>query len=229
MKIHKTEEIDHEKLNALFKRRGRKITVPLFTKKVVDILETSDKEFEVHQCRCGEVTIFRTENADYLRQKLNTEDIPCYSCLGLDDSKISGQIFVKLSNILQLMERRKIDRDQNRVYFIEDDFEQLKKEAKGLFATQTFDEFYYSFHNFTNTFFDEIKGKESHVNYPLISEIVESALKINPNIVKEFGDDVNAAIELDAATLNIYLVRNSRIDLLSKISDEKFSVVYVGH
>ena len=223
MKILKTEEIDHEKLNALFKRRGRKITIPLFTKRVVDILETSDKEFEVHQCSCGEVEIFRTEDADYLRKKLNTEDIPCSSCLGLDDLKIPGQIFVKLSNILQLMERRKIDRDQNRVYFIEDDFEQLKKEAKGLFATQTLDEFYYGFHNFTNVFFDEFQGKESHASYPLISEIIESALKINPNIVKEFGDDVNAAIELDAATLNIYLVRKSRIDLSSKISDEKFS------
>jgi hypothetical protein len=223
VKIHKTEEIDHEKLNALFKRRGRKITMPLFTKRVVDILETSDKEFEVHQCRCGEVVIFRTEYADHLRQKLNTEDIPCNSCLGLDDLKISGQIFVKLSNILQLMERRKIDRGRNRVDFIEDDFEQLKKEAKGLFATQTLNEFYYSFYNFTNTFFDEIKGKESHVSYPLISEIVESALKINPNILKEVGDDVDAAIEFDAATLNIYLVNKSRFDLLSKISDEKFS------
>lgn len=223
MRIHKTEEIDHEKLNALFKRRGRKITIPLFTKRVVDILETSDKEFEVHQCRCGEVAIFRTEYADHLRQKLNTEDIPCNSCLGLDYLKIPGQIFVKLSNILQLMERRKIDRDQNRVYFSEDDFEQLEKEAKGLFATQTLDEFYYSFHNFTNTFSDEFKGKESHVRYPLISDIVESALKINPNILKEFGDDVNAAIELDAATINIYLVGKSRIDLSSKISDEKFS------
>ena len=223
MKIHKTGEIDHEKLNALFKRRGRKITIPLFTKRVVDILETSDKEFEVHQCRCGEVSIFHTEYADHLRQKLNTEDIPCNSCLGLDDLKISGKIFVKLSNILQLMERRKIDRGRNRVYFSEDDFEQLKNEAKGLFATQTLDEFYYSFHNFTNTFFDEIKGKESHVSYPLISEIVESALKINPNIVKEFGGDVDAAMELDAATLNIHIVGKSRFDLLSKISDEKFS------
>ena len=222
MKILTTEEIDQDKLNALFNKRGRKITIPLFTKRVVDILETSDKEFEVHQCRCGEVAIFRTEYADHLRQKLNTEDIPCNSCLGLDYLKIPGQIFVKLSNILQLMERRKIDRDQNRVYFSEDDFEQLEKEAKGLFATQTLGEFYYSFHNFTNTFSDEFKGKESHVRYPLISDIVESALKINPNILKEFGDDVNAAIELDAATLNIYLVGKSRFDLLSKISNEKF-------
>jgi len=153
VKIHKTEEIDHEQLNALFKRRGRKITIPFFTKRVVDILETSDKEFEVHQCRCGEVAIFHTEYADHLRQKLNTEDIPCNSCLGLDDLKISCKIFVKLSNILQLMERRKIDRGRNRVYFSEDDFEQLEKEAKGIFATQTLGEFYYSFHNFTNTFF----------------------------------------------------------------------------
>ena len=121
------------------------------------------------------------------------------------------------------MERRKIDRNRNRVYFSEDDFEQLEKEAKGLFATQTLNEFYYSFYNFINTVFNEIKGKESHASYPLISEIVESALKINPNIVKEFGDDVNAAIELDAATLNIYLVGKSRFDLSSKISDEKFS------
>lgn len=222
VKILKIEEIDQEKLNALFNKRGRKITIPLFTKRVVDILETSDKEFEVHQCRCGEVAIFRTEYADYLRQKLNTEDIPCNSCLGLDDFKLSGQIFVKLSNILQLMDRRKIDRERNRVYFIEDDFEQLKKEANGLFATQTLYEFYYGFHNFINTFFNEINGKETHESYILISEIVESVFKINPNIVKEFGDDVDAAIELDAATLNIYLVGKTRFDLLSKISDEKF-------
>jgi|GEM_PF-5457011 len=52
VKINKIEEIDHEKLNALFKGRGRKISIPLFTRKVLDILETDDKEFEVHQCRC---------------------------------------------------------------------------------------------------------------------------------------------------------------------------------
>ena len=222
MKILKTEEIDQDKLNALFNKRGRKITIPLFTKRVVDVLEKSDKEFEVHQCRCGEVAIFRTDYADFLRQKLNTEDIPCNSCLGLDDIKISGQIFVRLSNILQLMEKRKIDKGRNRVYFVEDDFEQLKNEAKGLFATQTLDEFYYGFHNFINIFFNEFKIIDSRESCLLISEIVESALKINPNMIREFGDDVNDAIELDAATLNIHLVVKSRFDLLSKISDEKF-------
>ncbi len=222
MKINKIEEIDKEKLNALFKSRGRKITIPLFTKRVLEVLETGDKEFEVHQCRCGEVGIFRTDYADSLRKQLNTEDIPCGSCLGMDDLEIPGQIFVKFSNILQLLEKRKFDEIQNRIYFADDDFEQLIREAKGLFATLSLDEFYFGLHNFTNAISDEFHKEKSIAHYPLISEIIESALKINPNMLKEFGVNVNAAIELDAATLNIYLNRKSRIDLLSKVSDEKF-------
>ena len=61
VKINKIEEIDHERLNALFKRRGRKITIPLFTKRVLETLEAADKKYEVHQCKCGEVMIFRTK------------------------------------------------------------------------------------------------------------------------------------------------------------------------
>jgi hypothetical protein len=81
VKINKIEEIDHERLNTLFKRRGRKITIPLFTNKVLETLEADDKVYEVHQCGCGEVMILRTDWADYLRKQLNTEDIPCSSCL----------------------------------------------------------------------------------------------------------------------------------------------------
>lgn len=222
MKINKIEEIDQEKLNALFKSRGRKITIPLFTKRVLEVLETDDKEFEVHQCMCGEVMILRKDYADSLRKRLNTEYIPCGSCLGMDSLKISGQIFVKFSNILHLLEKRKFDKILNRVYFADNDFEQLKSEAKGLFATQSLDEFYFGLYNFTNAISDEFQNEKSTAHYPLISEIIKSALKINPNILKEFGANLNAAIELDAATLNISLIRKSRIDLLSKVSDEKF-------
>lgn len=222
MKINKIEEIDQEKLNALFKSRGRKITIPLFTKRVLEILETGDKMFEVHQCRCGEVMMLRTDYADSLRQQLNTVDILCNSCLGKNDLIIPGQIFVKLSNIIRVMEKRKIDKNRNRVYFADDDFEQLKKEAQGLFATQSLDEIYFGLHNFTNAISDEFQKKESNARYQLISEIIESTLKINPNMMKEFGDNVNAAIEFDAAMLNIFLIKKSRMDLLSKVSDEKF-------
>nr|QNO52042.1 hypothetical protein HGMICNAC_00044 [Methanosarcinales archaeon ANME-1 ERB6] len=221
VKINKIEEIDHERLNALFKRRGRKITIPLFTKKVLETLEAADKKYEVHQCKCGEVMIFRTDYADYLRKQLNTEDIPCNSCLELSDLDIPGQIFVNLSNILKIMERRKIDKNQQRIYYTDKDFEQLKKEGRGLFATTSIDEFYFGFHNFSNAFFDEFPEKESLVCYPLILEIMESAIKINPNIFKEFEKTADAE-GLDAASLNTYLVRKSRIDFSSKISDEKF-------
>ena len=178
MKILKTEEIDHEKLNALFKRRGGKITIPLFTKRVVDILETSDKEFEVHQCRCGEVMIFRTEYADYLRQKLNTEDIPCSSCLGLSDLNIPGQIFVILSNILEIMERRKIDKNQQQIYYTDKDFEQLRREGRGLFATKSVDEFYFGFRNFTNVFFDYalIFGNFGFAEYGIAGAAIASVI-----------------------------------------------------
>ncbi len=222
VKINKIEEIDQEKLNALFKSRGRKITIPLFTKRVLEILETDDKKFEVHQCRCGEVMILRTDYADSLRQQLNIGDILCNSCLGMDDLIIPGQIFVKLSNILRVMEKRKIDKNRNRVYFADGDFEQLKKEAKGLFATQSLDEIYFGLHNFTDAISDEFQKKESNPRYTFISEIIESALKINPNILNELKDNVKVAIEFDAAMLNIFLIKKSRIDLLSKVSDEKF-------
>ena len=89
-KINKIEEINNERLNALFKRRGRKITIPFFTKRALEILETDDTEYEVHQCECGEVLILRTDYAGYLREQLNTEDIPCSSCLGLSDLKMPG-------------------------------------------------------------------------------------------------------------------------------------------
>ena len=221
VKINNIEEIDHERLNALFKRRGRKITIPLFTKRVLEILETDDKEYEVHQCECGEVSILRTDYSDYLRKQLNTEDIPCNSCLELSDLKVPGQIFVNLSNILKIMERRKIDKNQQRIYYADNDFEQLRREGRGLFATKSVDEFYFGFHNFTNAFFDEFQEKESRVCFPLILEIMESAIKINPNIFKEFEKTADAE-GLDAASLNVYLVRKSRIDFSSKISDEKF-------
>lgn len=221
VKIKKIEEIDHERLNALFKRRGRKITTPLFTKRALEILETDGKEYEVHQCECGEVLILRTDYAGYLRKQLNTDDIPCSSCLGLSDLNIPGQIFVNLSNILKIMERRKIDKNQQRIYYTDKDFEQLKKEGRGLFATKSVDEFYFGFHNFSNAFFDKFQEKESCVCYPLILEIMESAIKINPNIFNEFEKTADAK-GLDAATLNVYLTSKLRIDLLSKISDEKF-------
>jgi hypothetical protein len=221
VKINNIEEIDHERLNALFKRRGRKITIPLFTKRVLEILETDDKEYEVHQCECGEVSILRTDYADYLRKQLNTEDIPCNSCLELSDLKVPGQIFVNLSNILKIMERRKIDKNQQQIFYIDKDFEQLKKEGRGLFATNSIDEFYFGFYNFSNALFDEFPEKESRVCYPLILEIMESAIKINQNIFKEFEKTTDAE-GLDAASLNVYLVRKSRIDFSSKISDEKF-------
>lgn len=221
VKINNIEEIDHEKLNALFKRRGRKITIPLFTKRVLEILETDDKEYEVHQCGCGEVLILRTDYANYLRKQLNTEDIPCSSCLGLSDLNIPGQIFVNLSNILKIMERRKIDKNQQQIYYTDKDFEQLRREGRGLFATTSIDEFYFGFHNFTNAFFDKFQEKESRVCYPLILEIMESVIKINPNIFKEFEKTTDAE-GLDAASLNTYLISKLRIDLLSKISDEKF-------
>lgn len=156
VKINKLEEIDHKKLKDLFERRGRKITVPLFTKRALEVLENDEKEYEVHQCKCGEVSIFRTDYADYLRRDLSTEDIPCGSCLRLDDLKIPGQIFVKISNILEIMEKRKIDKNQQMIYYIGNDFEKLKNEAKGLFATSSVDEFCFGFHNFTKAFFGEI-------------------------------------------------------------------------
>ncbi len=221
VKINNIEEIDHERLNALFKRRGRKITIPLFTKRVLEILETDDKEYEVHQCGCGEVLICRTDYANYLRKQLNTEDIPCNSCLGLSDLNIPGQIFVNLSNILKIMERRKIDKNQQQIYYTDKDFEQLRREGRGLFATTSIDEFYFGFHNFTNAFFDKFQEKESCVCYPLILEIMESAIKINPNIFKEFEKTADAE-GLDAASLNTYLVRKLGIDFSSKISDGKF-------
>ena len=224
VKINKPEEIDHKKLKELFERRGRKITAPLFTKRALEVLENDDKDYEVHQCKCGEVSIFRTDYADYLRRELSTEDIPCGSCLRLDDLRIPGQIFVKLSNILEIMEKRKIDKNQQIIYYIENDFEQLKNEAKGLFATSSLDEFYFGFHNFTKAFFGEIGENKSSECYSLILEIIDSAIKINPNIfdeIKKVFDATEAEI-LDGATLNIYLVRKSRMDLLSKISDEKF-------
>ena len=202
VKINKIEEIDHERLNALFKRRGRKITIPLFTKKVLETLEAADKKYEVHQCKCGEVMIFRTDYANYLRKQLNTEDIPCSSCLELSDLKVPGQIFVNLSNILKIIERRKIDKNQQQIYYTDKDFEQLRREGRGLFATTSIDEFYFGFHNFSNAFFDEFQEKESRVCYPLILEIMESAIKINPNIFKEFEKTADAE-GLDAASLNI--------------------------
>lgn len=220
-KINKIEEINNERLNALFKRRGRKITIPFFTKRALEILETDDTEYEVHQCECGEVLILRTDYAGYLREQLNTEDIPCSSCLGLSDLKMPGQIFVNLSNILKIMERRKIDKNQQQIYYADKDFEQLKKEGRGLFATKSVDEFYFGFRNFTNVFFAEFYEKESRVCYPPILEIMESAIKINPNIFKEFEKTADAK-GLDAATLNAYLIRKLRMDFSSKISDEKF-------
>ena len=224
VKINKLEEIDHKKLKDLFERRGRKITAPLFTKRALEVLENDDKEYEVHQCKCGEVSIFRTDYADHLRRDLSTEDIPCGSCLRLDDLRIPGQIFVKLSNILEIMEKRKIDKNQQTIYYIENDFEQLNNEAKGLFATSSFDEFYFGFHNFTKAFFGEIGEKKYSECYSLILEIIDSAIKINPNIFDEIKKifDATWAEIFDCATLNIYLVGKSRMDLLSKISDEKF-------
>jgi hypothetical protein len=141
--------------------------------------------------------------------------------LELSDLKVPGQIFVNLSNILKIMERRKIDKNQQRIYYADKDFEQLRREGRGLFATKSVDEFYFGFHNFTNAFFDEFQEKESRVCFPLILEIMESAIKINPNIFKEFEKTADAE-GLDAASLNVYLVRKSRIDFSSKISDEKF-------
>ena len=221
VKINKIEEIDHERLNTLFKRRGRKITIPLFTNKVLETLEADDKVYEVHQCGCGEVMILRTDWADYLRKQLNTEDIPCSSCLGLSDLNVPGQIFVNLENILKIMERRKIDKNQQQIFYIDKDFEQLKKEGRGLFATNSIDEFYFGFYNFSNAIFDEFPEKESRVCYPLILEIMESAIKINQNIFKEFEKTTDAE-GLDHASVNTYLISKLRIDLLSKISDEKF-------
>jgi hypothetical protein len=221
VKINKIEEIDHERLNALFKRRGRKITTPLFTKRVLEILETDDKKYEVHQCGCGEVSIHRADYADYLRKQLDIEDIPCHSCLKLSDLRVPGQIFVNLSKILKIMERCKIDKNQQRIYYADNDFEQLTKEGRGLFATKSIDEFYFGFYNFVNAFFDEFQKKESCECYSVISKIMESAIKINPNIFKEF-EKTTDAVGFDAATLNPYLIRELRIDFSSKISDEKF-------
>ena len=224
VKINIIEEIDHEKLNALFKSRGRKITNPLFTKRVLDLLETSDKEFEIHQCVCGEVMILHTHKADCLRELLKSENILCNSCLGMGDSAVSGRTFTNLSNILQIMERRKIDKIQHTIYFTDNDFVQLNKEAIGLFSTKSTEEFYFGFHSFINAFCDELNDKKIDASHQLIIEIIESAIKINPNILKEFGsiDEYKSVEELDASSLNTYLGVKLRTDLLSKISEEKF-------
>jgi|GEM_PF-4760314 len=168
--------------------------------------------------------VFHTHYADYLRGQLNSENISCSSCLGMGDSVVSGQIFINILNILKIMEKRKTDKNQNLIYFTDSDFEQLKTEAIGLFITKSLDEFYFGFHSFINAFFDELNEKKSYVSYPLIVEIMESAIKINPNILKEFGNIISckSAEELDASSLNIYLGAKLRTDLLSKISDEKF-------
>lgn len=222
VKITKIEDIDQNKLKQLFQERGRSISTPHFSELIIDFLTEYKDEYEVFQCECGEVSYIKKEAADNLRKKMGINDLKCFRCLGLTKDRIESQYYVRLLKILQLLEKRKINQVTNSIEFDDDVFREMKKEACGLFATNSVDEFYYGFNNFTTMWINFFSGDEKE-SFDIIDLLYNEAITKNPKIYEEFSKIFDPEL-FEAADVNCFLVNKSII----QSSEDHYDRIFFG-
>jgi len=220
--ITKIKDIDQEKLKQLFEKRGRSISTPNFSELIFDFLTEYKDEYEVFQCECGEVSYIKKEAANNLRKKIGINDLKCFKCLGLTKDRIESQYYVRILKILQLLEKRKINHITNSIEFDDDVFREMKKNACGLFATNSVDEFYYGFNNFTTMWIDFFSNDEKE-SFDIINLLYEEAIKKNPKLYEEFSKIFDPEL-FEAADVNCFLVNKSII----QSSEDHYDRIFFG-
>jgi len=221
-KITKIEDIDQNKLKQLFRDRGRSISTPKFSELIIDFLTEYKEDYEVFQCECGEVSHIKKEAADNLRKKLNIKDLKCFRCLGMTKNRIDSQYYVRILKILDLLEKRKINPVTNSIEFDTEVFDEMKKNANGLFASNSVDEFYYGFNNFTTMWIDFFSTNEKEP-FEIIELLYEEAIKKNPKIFEEFSKIFDPEL-FEAASVNSFLVNKSIV----QSSEDHFDRIFFG-
>jgi hypothetical protein len=222
VKITKIEDIDQNKLKQLFKKRGRAISTPRFSESIIDFLTEYKEDYEVFQCECGEVSYIKKEAAENIRKKLNIEDLKCFRCLGLTKNRIESQYFIRILKILQLLEKRKINTVTNSIEFDTEVFDEMKKNANGLFAANSVDEFYYGFNNFTTMWIDFFSTNDKE-HFEIVELVYEEAIKKNPNLFEEFSKIFDPEL-FEAGSVNSFLVNKSIV----QTSQDHFDRIFFG-
>ena len=82
--IRRREDLDIQKLEALFKKRGYDAVNPSFYEECNQIFDNDDVNKVVFQCFCGEVFFLPRQVADTIIKKIGSEKVPCRKC-GLEE------------------------------------------------------------------------------------------------------------------------------------------------
>jgi hypothetical protein len=147
VRINKREEIDWNKLNKLFADRGHAITIPGFSKIILDVLDGKRDDLEIHQCTCGELMFYDKHLIEQLKQRFG-EVIPCTRCgryeeeLALRPDVLSYSTIERLEEITSLMEKAHLKRREAPNILIE-----VARKSRGLYSTQSTDELGFGFYN----------------------------------------------------------------------------------
>jgi len=217
VKLTKITDIDHTKLNELFRRRGHGILSNDFTTNFNQIIEDPNSKYEVHQCDCGEVSCILKTEAERLRSIQKSENIRCWKCQGITKGKFSFVLVKKISDIQEIIEINKLD-SYNPLVLAE-----IRQIGKGIIPTGSMDEVFIGLNDLKRRIKDEpnLFFGVSLLKYPIIDLIVSDVIKKDP----EIAEKLLAIIDLEAknkASDNCNLRYIAINDASTKIENFKF-------
>lgn len=219
VKITKTSEIDHQKLDDLFRQRGHGILADDFILNINRALEDSNSDLEVHQCDCGELYCIQKTEAAKLRLIQKTENISCRKCLGIVKGKFSFVIIKKIEAIQKILKINKSDPCNPSV------LAEIREIGKGIIPTGNMDEVFVGINDLKRKIKNEpyqILGTSS-TQYPIIDEIFTDAIKKDPLVAEKLLKIADLGAQ-NIASDNC----NLRYNTINKVFDENEKLKFFG-
>ena len=200
VKINKREEIDWNKLNKLFADRGHGITIPGFSKVILEVLDGKRDDLEIHQCTCGELMFCDKHLVEQLKQRFG-DKIPCEHCGGyerevaLRPDVLSYSLFERLEEITSLMERAHLKKREAPKILME-----VARKSRGLYSTQSTDELAFGYYNLIQELSKIIKPIANPFS-DFVARLIDAAKKSNAQelskLVMFANRDQNFALSLN--------------------------------
>ena len=219
VQLTKITDIDHKKLNDLFRCRGHGILSDDFTTVLNQIFEDSNSEYEVHQCDCGEVNYILKTEAEKLRSDYESDNLPCRKCQGITKGKFSFVLVKKISDIQEIIKNNKLDPYSPSV------LEEIRQIGKGIIPIGSMDEVFIGLNDLKR----RIKDEPFHIfgisvlKYPIIDQIVSDVIIIDSEVAEKILAKIDLQ-EKNSASENC----NLRYIAITKVSTEIENLKFLG-
>ncbi len=180
VRIRNLKDIDKQKLEKLFQKRGHGVTSLLFWTNLQKILE--DPNYEIHQCKCGEVMSFNKSIITSLPKDEN-ESILCKKCGDYEELTENTTSVLKDLFLVEIFTEIFSSRtDNERIYH----FQRAIKEAEGIIPVRNYAEFEIglAFHLNAKKRKTELNNENKWIK--LIQQLYDEACKINLKEIRKW-------------------------------------------